>query len=355
MASPGAVPAWLDRAAAYAWRLVVVALAVVAVVVALTRLWIVVLALFLSALVTAVIGPVAEWLRLRGWPPLLAAWTVYLGSLSVLVAVGLLIVPPFVAQLDEFGQTTGELVSTVERWLDRGLFGMTGEEVQAQVDQAFEGVRGNLDRLVGGLLAGTLLVFEILLALVLAFVLTFFFVKDANRITAALTGLAPEGRRDEIRELGRRIWHALAGYVRGSAVVGLADATLIGVVLIVLGVPLALPLIVLTFFGAFFPLVGAWLAGIAAAGIAAISLGLVYGLIVAVAAFVVQQIEGNLLEPLVLGRAVALHPVVILIALTAGGIVWGVFGALVAVPLSAATASVFEYYRGDGVAGPDDG
>lgn len=146
----------------------------------------------------------------------------------------------------------------------------------------------------------------------------------------------------------QRAWDTLGTYFRGQLPVGLINAALIGVALLLLGTPPAIPLAVLVFFGGLFPVVGALVAGALAVLVAAAHAGLVMGLVVAGIVIAIEQLEGNVLEPLIHGHAVALHPLVILLSITAGALLLGIFGALIAVPVAASTASVLDYLRGKG-------
>jgi predicted PurR-regulated permease PerM len=179
----------------------------------------------------------------------------------------------------------------------------------------------------------------------LSLVLTFFFVKDGERFARAFLRRVPSHRRDEARELLRRVWSTLSGYMRGTATNGVVNGTLMTVGLAILGVPLALPLGLLTFFGAFFPVVGAIVTGLLAALIALVAKGPVTAIIVVALTIAIHQIEGYLVGPLVLGRAVRLHAVVVLLALAIGGVLAGIVGALLAVPTAAVIATTYDYYH----------
>jgi putative heme transporter len=190
-----------------------------------------------------------------------------------------------------------------------------------------------------------MLALELLVGTLLALFLLFFFLKDGDRIWAWLVGLFPRRARADVDAIGHRNWAVLGGYLRGVAIVALVDAVLIGAALAALGIPFVLPLALLTFLGGFFPIIGANLAGFAAVMVALVSDGLLAALIVAAVVLVVQQLEGHLLQPLIVGRSVKLHPIAILLALTAGGVLWGIPGAFCAVPLTAVAASTFSYLR----------
>jgi predicted PurR-regulated permease PerM len=175
--------------------------------------------------------------------------------------------------------------------------------------------------------------------------LTFFLLKDCERIWGYLLSLIGRRGRRDADEVGARIDTALSGYVRGIALVGLVDAIVIGLALLIIGVPLVLPLMVITFFAAFVPLLGAFVAGLIAVLIALVSGGVVDALLVLAAVVLVQQIEGHLLYPLLMGRTVNLHPAVILVAHGTGGILAGVVGVFLAVPTAGIISVVIEYGR----------
>ena len=156
----------------------------------------------------------------------------------------------------------------------------------------------------------------------------------------------PEGQtRVDVSELGRRAWRTLTGYIRGLAIVATVDSVLIGLGLAIMGVPLVLPLAVLTFMAAFFPLVGAFLAGLVAALVALVAKGWVVALVVVVIITLVQQLEGDVIYPVVVGRAISLHPLAILLAVTSGAVAAGILGALLAPPVVAVLWTVISYLR----------
>jgi predicted PurR-regulated permease PerM len=188
---------------------------------------------------------------------------------------------------------------------------------------------------------------EVITGLILTLFLTFFFVKDSERFTRWILDFAGRHREGHLREVGIRAATAVSGYLRGQASVGLVDAVFIGIGLAIVGVPLVIPLSFLTFVAAFLPLVGAFVAGALAALVALVTKGVTAAMIVIGITVLVQQLEGHLLAPLLLGRAVALHPVVIILALAAGSILGGIIGAFLAVPIAAVVTAVGTYLRGD--------
>jgi putative heme transporter len=175
---------------------------------------------------------------------------------------------------------------------------------------------------------------------ILALVLTFFFLKDGRKFQRWARAHLPADREELFTTLAGRAWGALAGYLRGAAFIGLVEAIIIGVTLWLVGARLPVPVAVLTFLGAFFPLVGAVAAGIVATLVALVSGGTGDALIVAIVALAVQQFDNDLLAPLIYGKAINLHPVVVLLTLSAGATLGGLIGAFVAVPIAAVISAV---------------
>ncbi len=166
--------------------------------------------------------------------------------------------------------------------------------------------------------------------------------------------LFPPEARSDVDQLGRIAWRTMGGYLGGQAIVALVDAVFIGLALWLIGVPLVLPLAILTFVGGFFPVIGAFVAGGAAALIALVSNGFLDALLVVAAATVVQQLEGNLLQPMIVGRAVRIHPVAVILAVTSGAVIWGLPGAILAVPTVAVAAQSASYLRSGRIPGDED-
>jgi predicted PurR-regulated permease PerM len=341
-------PQPLRALAALSWRLLVVGAVVVALALLLARLRLLILPVFAALLLAALLVPALQALRRRGWPRGLAAVTVAIGGLASLGGLVAAIAVPVAAELDAVDGGVRQGVERVGDWLAAGPFGLSERQVDQAIERGFDELRSHGGELAGGVLAGTTLALELLVGTLLTLFLLFFFLKDGDRLWAWTVRLFPAGARRDVDEIGRRGFAVLAGYLRGVATVALVDAVLIGSALAALRIPLVIPLALLTFVGGFFPIVGANVAGFAAAMVALVSDGLVDALIVAAVVLVVQQLEGHLLQPVIVGRSVKLHPVAILLALTAGGILWGIAGAFLAVPLAAVAASAGAYLRGRG-------
>lgn len=326
---PRRVPLALVTASELTWRSAVVAGGVVAVAWLFLSLRLVTIPAFVALLATTVLHPAVDALRRRRWPDLAATWAVLLVAVGLVAGTVALLVPALAAQADDLDEQLEGGIAEVERWLETGPLELADVDLQRSFDSAL-GRAADSERLIEGItLAG-----ELIAGVLLALVMTFFFVKDGPRITGWVRSLLPSGRRDDAASVGRAAWDALGAYVRGTAIVGIVNGVIIGTGLAIIGVPLAVPLGLITAISAFFPLVGAVAAGAVAALVALFAGGVSEALIVVGLVVVVQQVEGDVLSPLVMGRALRLHPLVILVALTVGAISAGLLGAFLAVPLT---------------------
>lgn len=335
----------LGTAAVLALRFLLVAGAVAVLVLALAQIQLVVLAVVLALALTALLVPLADALHGRACPRGVAALVSLVGALVVLGAIAVVVVPSVVAELGGIGQQVREGGEDVADFVLRSGLGMSQAEVDELVDGAVGGLRDSATELARGALSGALLVGELIAGLLLAIVLAFFFLRDGRELWAWLVGLLPGQRREDAAEIGRRSWTTLSNYLRGITVVALFDAVFIGLALVIIGVPAALPLAVLTFFGAYVPFAGAVVTGLAAVLVALVTLGVTAAVLVAIAVLVVQQLESNVLHPVVVARAVSLHPVAILLAVTTGAVVAGIVGAILAAPVTAVAAQAGAYLR----------
>ena len=309
------------------------------------QLRLVVVPVLVALLLSTLLVPPADALRRRGLPSAPATLVVMLLGTAAVGGLIALIAPAFVDQADDLQRTLDDGVEEVLRWLSQGPLGFERADVQDAVDDAVAGVRDNASRIGQGVLAGATLLAEVLAGLLLVIVLVFFFVHDGRGMWRWLVSLAPERHRELMRGAGREVWNTTTAYVRGVAIIAVVDALLIGLALVIIGVPLVVPLMVLVFLGAFVPLIGAVLAGAVAALVALISDGVVAALLVVGAITVIQQLEGDVLYPAIVGRAIRLHGVAILLVLTGGTVVAGIAGALLSVPVAAAAWTAIDYVR----------
>ncbi|QGU05402.1 AI-2 transport protein TqsA [Corynebacterium comes] len=308
----------------------------------LLRVSLVVIAALVALILASAVYPVVRRLKRKGWSSLLATGAAFIGILGLLSGI---ITGIVFAVLNEWDSLS---TSAVEGWRELESFFLSGplpfdtaafDDVIAQATQlATSGAF--VDSALTGLTAAT----EFITGLVLMIVILFFFLKDGPKMwNFALRWFRGETRA-RLAESGDRTIQILGGYVRGTAIIAAVDAVFIGVALALLGVPLALPLAVIVFVGAFLPIIGATIAGILAALVALVTNGLVVALIVVAVVIVVNQMEGDLLQPVVMGRTLSLHAIVVLLALSVGTIVGGIFGAILSVPLTAVAWSVIQVW-----------
>jgi putative heme transporter len=334
------VPSWLATLAAWMWRAIVVITGTALLLAAAMRLGLVTIPIIVALILSTFLVPPARWLEAKGLPRAPAALIVVLGGVGLFVGVLALLAPAFVEEVQELGPTVTEGLEDLFAFTDR-TFGYDQEAVLGLIEQGLQQLQGQTGQLAGQLAAAGGAIAQGVTALALALVLLFFFVKDGEQIVAWILARSPDTHRDTVRAAGRRAWAALSGFIRGTALVALIDAIGIGVGLAILGVPLVLPIAVLTFFGGFIPVIGAFIAGLIAVLVALAATGeIVTALIVLAIVVGVQQFESNVLQPVIMRRAVSLHPVVILAALTAGGLLLGIIGAFLAVPVAAVVSAV---------------
>jgi predicted PurR-regulated permease PerM len=340
-----ALPGWYRTAAAASWRFVAIAAAAAAVVLALVHLRVVVLPIIVALLASTLLLPVVRRLKQRGVPDALAAGGTMLAAVLLLALIVAAVAPSVADQFGELRPRAEDGARQVTDILAKPPFNLSERELRQNVDEGIERLRSNSGPLTRGVQSGAVLLGEVITGLIIAVLLTFFFLKDGERMWGYLLGLVGRRGRRDADAVGARVYTALAGYVRGIALVGLVDAVLIGLALLVIGVPLVVPIMVITFFAAFVPLIGAFIAGLVAVLIALVSGGVVDALLVLAAVVAVQQVEGHLLYPLLMSRTVNLHPAVIVVALGAGGILAGIVGVFLAVPVAGIVSVVIEYAR----------
>lgn len=335
----------LWRAGRTGWALLAGAGVVALVVYVASLLTVLVIPVLLALFPATLLVPVAAWLKDKGVPAAAAAALALLAGILAIGAILGAMVPLVAAELPELAESAGEGIQQVRQQVE-DLTGVGIGGVDEVLDQASE-LLGETGELAGQALEAAFVAFETVAALLLMFVVLFFYLKDGRRLAEGLANTTPPRIRPHVHELLQRSWSTLGTYFRGQLLVGLINATLIGIALLVLGIPLAIPLAVLVFFGGLFPVVGALVAGALAVLVAAADAGLVIALVVAVIVILIEQLEGNVLEPLIHGHAISLHPLVILLSITAGALLLGIFGAFIAVPVAAITARALDYFRGD--------
>lgn len=329
-------PTGLLRAGLVCASILLIAAVVILTTWLLVRLAPVTLAVVAALLLTAMLVPAVDALTRLRVPRGLAALIGVLGLLAVLIGPIVLVGQQVSTQFGDLGARLDEGMERVRNWIINGPLPITDQQLDQLWQQASDAARGATPGPAGGAMLAT----EVLGAALLALILLFFLLKDGPQIWSWLLDRLPIRWRHRADAAGSAGWQALSGYIRGTVIVATVDAVGIGAALLIVGVPLALPLILLTFVAAFVPIIGATVAGAAAVLVALVANGPTEALIILAAVIVVQQTEGNLLEPLVMSRAVRLHPAIVLIAVAAGAVLAGVAGAIVAVPLVAVTYRV---------------
>lgn len=324
--------------------LLILAVAVVSVY-ALMQIKLLVIPILIALILAAAIGPFVNMLRRRGMPGAAATGIAFVALLLVLAGVSTVIYLSVRSQWGELAQQAAQGLDELEQFLLTGPVPID----QEQLDQAREGVIqfATSSQVRSGAITGLSVVTEFLAGAALMVVILFFFLKDGARIWTFFLRPFTGQREAKLRRVGSRTLEVLGGYVRGTAIVALVDTVAIGAALLILQVPLALPLAIIVFIGAFIPLVGATVAGILAALVALVANGPVVALIVVAVVIAVNQLEGDLLQPIVMGKSLQLHALVILMALTAGTILAGIVGAVLSVPLAAVTWAIIQVWTAE--------
>ena len=318
------MPRWLRSGAAIAWRVLAIVAAVAITVYALAYLRVVVLPVIIALLLSTVLRPPARWLTRHRFSDGAAAATVMIVAIArARRAPSRWPAPPSARQFSDLADSVQDGVREAGDALAQPPFNLSKADIQEKIDEGVDKLSDSSSELTGGALHGAILVGEVLTGLIITLLLLFFFLKDGPGLWRWVVETCGGRQRRRLDELARRCYTALSGYVRGLVLVGVADATMIGTGLLILGVPLVAPLMLLTFLAAFVPLIGAFTAGLAAVLIALVSGGLVTALIVLGLVIAVQQIEGHLLYPIIMGRTVKVHPIAVILALAIGGILAG--------------------------------
>ncbi|MFF8831177.1 AI-2E family transporter [Streptomyces sp. NPDC015131] len=311
----------------------------------LGRMWSVVWPLIVGLFLTTLTWPVARFLRRRGWPPALAASVVTVAFLLAVAGIAALIAVPVASQSGELADGVAEGIRQLREWAAGPPLNIGDDQITGALDAAVARLQDSASSMVTAVVTGVGTVLNGVVTAVLALFLMFFFLKDGPRFLPWLTRQLPGRLATDVPVLATRSWETLGAFVRSQAFVGLLDAVLIGIGLWILGVPLVLPLAVLTFVSAFVPIVGALFAGLVAVLIALVSNGLTDALIVLAIIVVVQQLEGNVFQPMIQSRGLGLHAAVVLLAVTLGGSLAGIVGSLLAVPVAALLAVFWNYLR----------
>lgn len=341
--TPDAVPPALRTVAAWSWRLLVILALVAAVVVVVVRLEVLFVALFVALLLTALLAPVAARLRRLGLPHVLATASVLIGAVLVLTGLVFLAGRSLVNQLPELGSATTTGVEEIRRWAESRL-GLSVDQISGYLSPLLKSFGGGSGAGLGSSVFGAASTLaEVGGGAGIALFATIFFIHDGSGIWRWATSLFPASAATHVDAAGRLSWQTLSWYARGTVVIAAIDAVGIGLGALLIGVPLAVPIGILVFFASFIPIVGALLSGLVAVLIALATQGPAGALLMLVVVIGVQQLEGHVLQPLIQGRFVAIHPLAVILAVAGGSIVAGIVGAIIAVPIVAVANVLVRY------------
>jgi len=328
------VPVGLRIAAAWGWRILIlgiIAFYALKLVNVLSHVIIpLVIAMLLSALLGSFVGVLARYL-----PRSLATAIVVLLGIAAVGGVLTIVVNQFIDKIPDVADNTTKGINELREWLKTGPLGLSNDQLQAFGDQIQTWLTENRDSLTDSALTTASTTAEVLTGFFLVLFSLFFFLRDGRIIWRFFVGIMPPATREAVDHSGRAAWGTLVSYVRATVLVAFIDAFGIGIGLWVLKVPLALPLALLVFLFAFIPIIGATVSGAVAILIAGVNNGWVTALIVLAIVIGVQQLEGHVLQPVIMGKAVAIHPLAVIAAIAGGLVLAGIIGALVAVPMVA--------------------
>jgi predicted PurR-regulated permease PerM len=338
------VPYWLRAGAAYAWRLIAVAIAVYLVFVVLAKLTFVFVAVFGALVISALLRPVVDGFA-KAFPRGLAVLVTVLLTIVSFIGIFTFIANSIAGQSASLSAQFADGLASIQKSLTGPPFHMAAVDLTQLGQQARDWVTQNGGSLAGQALGGAGVAVEALTGIVLAVFCSVFFLSSGDRIWSWL--LAETGGNSRRWDSAARAgWATFAGYTRGIVIIAATNALLVCIALLILRVPLALPLALLTFFAAFIPLIGSPIALAVATLVALAARGPITALLVLALIVVIGQIEGHLLHPMVMSRAVNLHPLVVALTVASGTVLAGVIGAIVAVPMVAVTWTVWTTLRG---------
>ncbi len=322
----------IRKTAAWAWRLLVILAAAVALLWVIKKLEVIVVPVLVALLLSALLVPVVDWLDRRGLPRGGAVALVLLGGFAILGGILAFVILQFIDGLPGLTEQVTQSIESTRRWLINGPTHLRSEQIDSAGNAAIEALHNNQAKLTSGALSTAATVTELVTAAVLVLFTLIFFLYGGRNIWQYVVQIIPSDVRDRVHEAGNAGYGSLIGYVRATFLVALTDAAGVGAGLAIMGIPLALPLASLVFLGAFIPLIGALISGLLAVVVALLAKGIVYALITLGVLIAVNQVEAHLLQPLVMGRAVSIHPLAVVLAIATGGVLAGIVGALLAVP-----------------------
>jgi predicted PurR-regulated permease PerM len=318
--------------AAWAWRLLVLLAAAYVTLRVLELFGLVVVPVALALIITALLLPAVDFLDRYGAARGGAVAFVMVLGLAVFGGILAFVVNQFIEGAPQLVEQVTRSIEGMRDWLINGPAKLSADQINRAVDTFTDALRTHQTQLTTGALSTAGTIVEIVTGALLLLFTVIFLLLGGRSIWQFITRLVPSDHRSRVREAGAAGFHSLAGYARATSLVALVDAVSIGSGLAIMGIPLALPLASLIFLGAFIPVVGALVTGLLAVMVALLAKGFIYALITLGLIVAVMQLEAHVLQPLVMGRAVSIHPLAVVLGLSAGGVLAGIIGALLAVP-----------------------
>lgn len=337
------VPAGVEVATQWAWRLIVIGVAGLAGIWLLRFFSEITVPLAIALLGAALTISAVDWLQSRGVPRLLATFMVVIFMLVAFFGMLALVGQQLTTQIDDLRSNVVEGITQVQDWARGAPLNLSDSQIQSYIDSAKETIASSDTSVVTRVgEVGTTLT-HVLAGFFIALFASFFFLYEGNRIWSWIVAIFPREARAKLNSSGHTAWTTLTKFVRATVLVALTDALGIALAAWALGVPLSFAIGVLVFLGAFVPIIGALLSGLVAVLVALVAQGPVVAMFMLIAVVVVQQIESHVLQPFLMGRFVSVHPLAIILAIAGGIAVAGVVGALVAVPLAACLNGVVRH------------
>ncbi|UPK74180.1 AI-2E family transporter [Nocardioidaceae bacterium SCSIO 66511] len=352
------VPIGVERAAAWGWRVLVIALSSYVVYRILSYFSDITVPVAIAVLLTALGMPFVDWLVRLRVPRVLATFIVVLAGIAVIGGILTLVGQQVIAQIDDLRSSVADGIGEIQDWLRDGPLGLSDEQLDTWIERAQHTVQGNDSEVVARATEFGSRVTHVATGAFIVLFSTFFFLYEGDRIWRFIVGLVPRKARDAVHGSGHVAWISLTAFVRATVLVALTDAIGIALAAYLLGVPLVFAIGMLVFLGAFVPIVGAFVSGIVAVLVALVDQGFWTAVFMLAAVLAVQQLESHVLQPFLMGRLVRVHPLAIIVAIAAGITISGVVGALVAVPTAACANAVVRYLSrryGEPEPVPDEG
>ena len=343
-------------AAAWSWRLLTIAIALYLVLIVFSKIHIVAFAFIVALFFTAVLHPLEKRLESLGLHKSAAASLVLFAGLIVFGLIAWFVVVQITSHANTLGDQLTKVSEQIRDWLQNGPFHLREADLNNFTNSITNAIKNNQGKLVSGAVSTARTVFEVLGGLALSIFSTFFLLRDGDLIWRWVLRLMPTPAREQVDYAGRHGWFSLGGYVRGQVIIAFIHAVTITILLFILRIPLAAALGVLIFLGSFIPILGLTISGALCVGVALLEHGVGAAIVVAIAIVVLVQVEGHLLQPIIMSRAVHIHPLAVVLAVAAGTTIYGIVGALIAVPLVAflnAFMRALREWRQDAAAGRD--